>query len=62
MRGGRTGPGPMAGKSIMLLDGEGGLCARAVRFFGGRDGKTLFITASKGLYGLSMRVRGAGSQ
>jgi gluconolactonase len=30
--------------------------------FGGRDGHTLFITASTGLYGLQMRVRGAGSQ
>ncbi|HZV06661.1 MAG TPA: SMP-30/gluconolactonase/LRE family protein [Gemmataceae bacterium] len=30
--------------------------------FGGKDGKTLFITASKGLYGLKMRVKGAGSQ
>lgn len=30
--------------------------------FGGRDRQTLFITASKGLYGLKMRVRGVGSQ
>ena len=30
--------------------------------FGGRDMHTLFITASKGLYGLKMRVKGAGSQ
>ncbi len=30
--------------------------------FGGKDGRTLFITASKGLYGLRMRVEGAGSQ
>jgi gluconolactonase len=30
--------------------------------FGGRDRRTLFITASKGLYGLRMRVRGVGSQ
>jgi gluconolactonase len=30
--------------------------------FGGKDGRTLFITASKGLYGLRMRVQGAGSQ
>src|SRR5262245_10526401 len=30
--------------------------------FGGPDRQTLFITASKGLYGLRMRVRGAGSQ
>ncbi|HTU21391.1 MAG TPA: SMP-30/gluconolactonase/LRE family protein [Gemmataceae bacterium] len=30
--------------------------------FGGKDRKTLFITASTGLYGLKMRVKGAGSQ
>jgi gluconolactonase len=30
--------------------------------FGGKDGKTLFITASKTLYGVKMRVKGAGSQ
>jgi gluconolactonase len=30
--------------------------------FGGKDRKTLFITASKGLYGLQMRVAGVGSQ
>jgi gluconolactonase len=30
--------------------------------FGGKDRKTLFITASKGLYGLKMAVRGVGSQ
>lgn len=30
--------------------------------FGGKDGHTLFITASRGLYGLRMRVKGAGSQ
>jgi gluconolactonase len=30
--------------------------------FGGHEGRTLFITASKGLYGLRMRVQGAGSQ
>jgi gluconolactonase len=30
--------------------------------FGGADRHTLFITASKGLYGLRMRVQGAGSQ
>lgn len=30
--------------------------------FGGRDRHTLFITASKGLYALRMRVRGAGSE
>ena len=30
--------------------------------FGGKDKHTLFITASKGLYGLRMRVKGVGSQ
>jgi gluconolactonase len=30
--------------------------------FGGRDGRTLFITASKGLYGLRRNVPGVGSQ
>ena len=30
--------------------------------FGGKDMKTLFITASKSLYVIGMRVKGAGSQ
>ena len=30
--------------------------------FGGKDRQTLFITASTGLYGLKMRVKGVGSQ
>jgi gluconolactonase len=30
--------------------------------FGGKDRKTLFITASKGLYGLAMQVKGVDSQ
>jgi gluconolactonase len=30
--------------------------------FGGKDRQTLFITASKGFYGLRMRVKGVGSQ
>jgi gluconolactonase len=30
--------------------------------FGGKDGNMLFITASKGFYGLKMRVKGVGSQ
>jgi gluconolactonase len=30
--------------------------------FGGQDRQTLFVTASKGLYGVRMRVKGAGSQ
>jgi gluconolactonase len=30
--------------------------------FGGKDQHTLFITATKGLYGIRMRVKGVGSQ
>ena len=30
--------------------------------FGGRDRRTLFVTAGKGFYGIRMRVRGVGSQ
>lgn len=30
--------------------------------FGGKDRHLLFITASKGIYGLTMRVKGVGSQ
>ena len=30
--------------------------------FGGRDMKTLFITASKGLYSMQMQVKGASSE
>jgi gluconolactonase len=30
--------------------------------FGGKDRDTLFITASKSLYSLKMRVKGVGSQ
>jgi gluconolactonase len=30
--------------------------------FGGKDHQTLFITASKSLYGIHMNVKGAGSQ
>lgn len=37
-------------------DWTGNIC------FGGADHKTLFITASKGLYALKMRVKGAGSE
>lgn len=37
-------------------DWTGNIC------FGGSDHKTLFITASKGLYALKMRVKGAGSE
>jgi gluconolactonase len=30
--------------------------------FGGKDRQTLFVTASKSLYGLKMKVQGVGSQ
>jgi gluconolactonase len=30
--------------------------------FGGKDRRTLFITASKGVYGIRTRTKGAGSQ
>lgn len=30
--------------------------------FGGQDRRTLFVTASKGRYGVRMRVNGVGSQ
>ena len=30
--------------------------------FGGKDKHLLFITASKGIYGIKMRVKGVGSQ
>ncbi len=30
--------------------------------FGGKDRRTLFITATQSLFGLRMRVKGAGSQ
>lgn len=49
-----------AGKQIEHIaiaeDWTGNIC------FGGRARKTLFITASKGLYALKMRVRGVGSE
>jgi len=37
-------------------DWTGNIC------FGGKDRQTLFITASKGIYGLRMKVKGVGSQ
>ena len=45
------------GKQIEQIDVPEGWTANVC--FGGRDGRTLFITASKGLYALSMRVKGA---
>jgi gluconolactonase len=37
-------------------DWTGNIC------FGGKDRRLLFITASKGIYGMRMRVHGVGSQ
>ena len=48
------------GKRIEHIAVEEGWTANVC--FGGADMKTLFITASKGLFGLRMRVKGAGSQ
>jgi gluconolactonase len=46
-----------SGKKIEYIDvpesWTGNVC------FGGRDMKTLFVTASKGLYSLQMQVKGA---
>jgi len=49
-----------AGKKIAQIDVPEGWTANVC--FGGADMKTLFITASKSLYGLKMGVKGAGSQ
>jgi gluconolactonase len=49
-----------AGKQIEQIDVPERWTANVC--FGGRDRQTLFITASTGLYGLAMRVQGAGSQ
>ena len=48
------------GKQIEHIDVPEGWTANVC--FGGKDHQTLFITASKGLYGLRMQVRGVGSQ
>ena len=49
-----------AGKMVETIpvneDWTGNIC------FGGRDHKTLFITASKGLYSIQTRTHGVGSQ
>lgn len=49
-----------SGKQIEHIDVNekwtGNIC------FGGRDRRLLFITASKGIYGIRMRVKGVGSQ
>jgi len=49
-----------SGKQIEHIAIDAGWTANVC--FGGKDQKTLFITASKGLYGLRMRVKGVGSQ
>jgi gluconolactonase len=49
-----------SGKRILQIDVPEPWTANVC--FGGKDRKTLFITASKGLYAIAMRVEGAGSQ
>ena len=48
------------GKQIEQIDVDAPWTANVC--FGGKDRDTLFITASKGLYAIRMRTRGAGSQ
>jgi gluconolactonase len=48
------------GKKIQQIDVPEGWTANVC--FGGKDNDTLFITASKGLYAVKMRTKGAGSQ
>jgi gluconolactonase len=60
----------LTGKGVTVFDPSGKQIAHipvdarwtANVCFGGRDGHTLFITASKGLYSVRMRVKGVGSQ
>lgn len=49
-----------SGKQIEQIDVDARWTANVC--FGGKDGQTLFITASQGLYSLRMQVKGAGSQ
>ena len=49
-----------AGKKIEQIDVPESWTANVC--FGGKDRQTLFITASKGLYGLRMTVSGVDSQ
>jgi gluconolactonase len=58
----------LTGDGVMVFDRAGRLIERipipderwtANVSFGGKDGQMLFITASRGLYGVRMRVRGA---
>lgn len=48
------------GKQIEQIDVDEPWTANVC--FGGKDMQTLFITASKGLYGIRLRVKGVGSQ
>ncbi len=66
-----TGRGPGAtGKGVTVFDKTGKQIEHidvpekwtANVCFGGKDRQTLFITASKGLYGIRMNVKGVGSQ
>lgn len=60
----------LTGKGVTVFDPNGRQIAHiavpegwtANVCFGGADHQTLFISASRGLYGLRMQVRGAGSQ
>lgn len=60
----------LTGKGVTVFDREGKQIEHiaveepwtANICFGGKDRQTLFITASKSLYGLRMRVKGVGSQ
>lgn len=66
----RAGNVYLTGKGVFVFDAAGRQIEHvdvperwtANVCFGGRDGRTLFITATSGLYGLRMRVCGAGSQ
>ena len=57
----------LTGKGVTVFDKEGKKIAQidvdepwtANVCFGGKDRKTLFITASKGLYSIRMQVAGA---
>jgi gluconolactonase len=61
----------LTGKGVSVFDASGAKIEQisvpdenwtANVCFGGKDRRTLFITASKGLYGLKMRVKGVDSQ
>jgi gluconolactonase len=48
-----------AGKKVEHVDVPETWCGNVC--FGGRDRKTLFVTASTGLYAIKTRTKGAGS-